>query len=1093
LINYRLGLDVGTNSLGWCVLQIDKDKQPVSMLDWGVRIFDDGREPAKKDIPGESSAVQRRVARGMRRRYDRLIMRRKNTIKQLVKFGLFPEDKNARKELEKLNPLQLRNDAIEKKLTPYETGRALFHLQQRRGFKSNRKDAQKDGNNELAGMKGAIADLEQILESQYTLGQFLYKQNIERKPIRFRSKVNEKGKAEYNFYPSRQMAEDEFKSIWETQQKHNPTIFTEDARKAIHKAIFHQRPLKPQPKGKCSIFSTDTRMDWALPSAQKFRIIKEVNNLAFTAPYSMRGQKLNGEQRNKLYTELSLKNHLTFTQIKKALGSSEYQFNLEVPGRDKIEGDRTAKIMRDEKRFGKEWDKLTLEQQDDIISKIIIDDEKHPDYMDDETLENWLCENYKITHEQANKVVNAPLPDGCASFGKTVISAILPKMEEGMLEYEAIAACGWNHSNDNTGEIYDILPYYGEILEKHVVKNEKSSDPMVRKYGRIGNPTVHIALNQIRRLMNKLKERYGCWPQEIVIEMARNLKNGTKEISKIVKEIDKNTKQREKWKEEIEACKSGAKATKDDYVKMKLWTELATDPTQRKCVYTGKTISQSMLFSGNQVQVDHILPKSRTLDNTSANLVLVTSEGNQIKKNRTPYEAFKNRDDECSYEKVLERSNSLPKSKRWRFFEDAMEIFDSKAKTIVRKSSIDGGEIVIDTCLEPFAARQLNDTSYIAKIGKKYLAYACENGESSVIATPGTLTGLLRKSWGLNDLISTDGEKNRNDHRHHAIDALIVALTTRSMVQRVSTAAAREEKERIKIEKILGEQKPWAGFEWEGLQKRLDEIVVSHKPDHGSPAQKGGGTSGRMHEDTYYGYAGEGKKKGTIAIVVRKPLSSITKFSDLDSVRDLALQDALKNFIGDRDDIANTLQEFSSAETINGEPNIWKGIQRIRMLSERTSNVLVNVQKKPDGSPSKIAVGGNNYKADIYRTKEGKKAGKWQIEFIKTFDINKSNFIPNWKKEFPDAEFIMSLYKGDVVAYEDNGQLVIRKIIILPNSGQISLIPCNLSKSETKTPPSIKVGGMEERRFRKLYIEIDGSVYDPLGILTTKPKEYDAA
>src|SRR5262249_48533534 len=156
----------------------------------------------------------------------------------------------------------------------------------------------------------------------------------------------------------------------------------------------------------------------------------------------------------------------------------------------------------------------------------------------------------------------------------------------------------------------DALPYYGKILDKHVVKNEKSSDKMVRDYGRIANPTVHIALNQIRRLMNKLKERYGIWPEEIVIEMARNLKNGTKEVSRIVKEIEKNTKQREKWSADIEQYK-GSKATNDDFIKMKLWEELAKDPTQRKCIYTGRTINQSMLFSGNQVQIDHILPYSR--------------------------------------------------------------------------------------------------------------------------------------------------------------------------------------------------------------------------------------------------------------------------------------------------------------------------------------------------------------------------------------------------------------------------------------------------------------------------------------------------
>lgn len=279
MASYRLGLDIGTNSIGWCALHIDKDGNAIGMLDWGSRIFSDGRN----DKTGDSSAVERRGARGMRRRYDRRLMRKRAVLRMLVHYGLMPEDVAERKKLEALNPLQLRAEALTRKLEPYEIGRALFHLQQRRGFKSNRKDAQKEGDNKIDGMKLAMRDFSQALEGEnLTLGQFLHEQHKERKSTRFRPTA-ENSKLLYDRYPTRKMVEDEFKRIWEAQAKYHPQLLTDEAREKIGDpkkgAIFFQRPLKPQDVGQCTLVPGDKRMAWAMPSAQAFRIIKEIANL----------------------------------------------------------------------------------------------------------------------------------------------------------------------------------------------------------------------------------------------------------------------------------------------------------------------------------------------------------------------------------------------------------------------------------------------------------------------------------------------------------------------------------------------------------------------------------------------------------------------------------------------------------------------------------------------------------------------------------------------------------------------------------------------------------------------------------------------
>lgn len=1079
MLHYRLGLDMGTNSLGWCAVQVQRDGErwvAIGILDLGVRIFDDGREPAKKEVPGESSAVQRRTARGMRRRYDRKLMRKKSTLRELIKAGLMPEDQTERKKLEALEPLKLRSDALTRQLEPYEIGRALFHLQQRRGFKSNRKESRSNSET-VTPMKDAALKLEQLL-TQQTLGQYLYERNKGRQTTRFHAR-KEGSKTLYDFYPTRKLVEEEFNAIWEAQKKYHLRLLSDEAKQAVHHAIFYQRKLKPQPKGHCSIRTDEERMAWAMPTAQHFRIAKEINNLRILRPddfqYKSREelenrQKLSPEQRETLFKALCAQGSMTFKQIRKTLGiDSTTTFNLETPHREKLLGDETAARMRGGKKKGEVfpgWDNLKLEQQDGIIAKLICDDPKDPNYLEDEDLAAWLSEHYGLAPEHAEKVMEAPLPASYAKFGKTVITKILPKMQgKGLMEHDALIACGYNPGDQYTGEICEKLPYYGELLEGHVVRNEKSSDPMVREYGRVANPTVHIALNQLKRLMNTIKGRYGCWPQEIVVEMTRELKKGRTEIAEIIREIEKNTKQRDTWRKEIaERCSIPEENISDyDLAKMKLWYELEGDATHRKCVFSGEMISLTRLF--DDVEIEHILPRSQTLDNTSANKTLATREANRLKANQIPYEAFKNMTGKYAYEAIWERAQALPKSKRWRFLPDAMERFTAKGD---------------------FAARQLNDTSYMARLATKYLAYSCEQGKDGVRVTPGALTGLLRKAWGLNALLGDDEEKNRNDHRHHAIDALVIALTDIRTVQQVQRAAAREEEERAKgndaisVKKVLGKEKPAIISDWNALKEAVDRIIVSHKPDHGSPAQHGGGTSGRLHEDTYYGYVGEGDKKGTLKLVLRVPLLSLKNAGELDGIRDKELRDALQQFVYEHE---GSFEEALRAFSVGNHQ--WKGIHSVRVLKEKSTDSMISVKKRNDGLPWKVAQGGSNQRAEIYCPKSGKKAGKWQMEVIKSFDANQKDFVPAWRMEHPDADLVMTLHMNDIVAYEEDGNHTVSRVRKLNSIGQVVLVDPRRAKLENAEGWVASANQLQLKNTRPLYVKVDGSVYDPLGELTT--------
>jgi len=127
----RLGLDVGTNSIGWALIDTDAGR----IIDLGSRIFSDGRDPKS----GASLAVDRRDARAARRRRDRYLGRRSAFLEALIRHGLMPEAAEETRLLAAKDPYVLRARALDEPLTPHEIGRALFHLNQRRGFKSNRK------------------------------------------------------------------------------------------------------------------------------------------------------------------------------------------------------------------------------------------------------------------------------------------------------------------------------------------------------------------------------------------------------------------------------------------------------------------------------------------------------------------------------------------------------------------------------------------------------------------------------------------------------------------------------------------------------------------------------------------------------------------------------------------------------------------------------------------------------------------------------------------------------------------------------------------------------------------------------------------
>ncbi len=181
-MRYRLGIDLGSTSLGWAMIRLNANDQPCAVIKAGVRIFSNGRNPKN----GSSLSVTRREARAARRRRDRFLKRKARMIRTLIEYGFFPAEETQRKALETMDPFTIRAKGLDKALAPAEFGRALFHINQRRGFKSNRKTDTKD--NDAGALKTAINKLREKLDMENcrTVGEWLNKRNVAGQTVRAR-------------------------------------------------------------------------------------------------------------------------------------------------------------------------------------------------------------------------------------------------------------------------------------------------------------------------------------------------------------------------------------------------------------------------------------------------------------------------------------------------------------------------------------------------------------------------------------------------------------------------------------------------------------------------------------------------------------------------------------------------------------------------------------------------------------------------------------------------------------------------------------------------------------------------------------------
>ena len=1050
---YRLGFDIGTNSIGWAAITLGNSGKPICVLDMGVRIFQDGRNPQD----GSSNAVKRRVPRSQRRRRDRYLKRRANLIQALVKCGLMPQSGDERRILQELNPYLLREKALNETLAPYELGRAIFHLNQRRGFKSNRKIATKD-EGEAKKTRAEITALQSSIEESgaRTLGEFLAWRLKKGETVRARIGLN--------LHPDRAMYDAEFNAIRDMQEPYHD--LSTDQWDSLHNAIFFQRRLKPVDPGLCRFEQGERRAPRALPVAQEFRMLQEVNNLKL-AMGSGAERPLEEAERQRAIARLRSGKDIKLRESDnrpakptRDLGlPASVSFNLARGGRKAIEGDITAKRIT--KIVGSLWLGLSLNQRNEIIRTLL--ETEDPKIVCRKAMQEW-----NLSEEQANAIANVPFPDGYSNLSEKAIIKILPHLEQGHLFPDAVVEAGYQHHSDfrTTGSL-KRLPYYGEVLERDVVGADPEKDPKQdgepARWGRIGNPTVHIGLNQLRRVTNKLIEAYGK-PEEIVVELARELKMNREDKQKYERKQKENRERNERLRHSLN--EAGVPVTDDTLMKLRLWEEQGP-PQARCCPYTGDALSFRRVVS-SETEIDHILPWSKTWDNSLANKVVCTVKANRDKGNRSPYEAFGHNPSGYDYSAIQDRTASLPDKKRWRFGPDAME------------HDPDG-----------FLDRQLNETRYLSRTACSYLANLYDEKTENrrrVRVVPGQVTALLRRGWGLNGSLreGTAGEngKQRDDHRHHAIDAFVVANTTEELLRQFAQAAGSAYRE---AEERLAKQAPppWDGFSSNQLKPYLDRMIISHKPDHGTRGVKGK-TTDQLHNETAYGLI-ELSENDHSKVVVRKELLDFKKRGDIEAVRDPFMRSVLLKLW---EDVGGKRSEFAQQAADKGVEfqDHRQLVRRVRVIEEQRVIPI----KNSTGKAYKGYVPGRNAFADIWRMRDG----SWRLVIVSTFDANQPDF--NIERFRPvdkksgrvdhTAKRLMRLQIDDMGALGTGSERRIVRVRKITNAASGPFIVLD-RHNEANVPKRIAEKKMKENKywastllrqgFRKVGVDEIGRLLDP--------------
>jgi CRISPR/Cas system Type II protein with McrA/HNH and RuvC-like nuclease domain len=920
----EVGLDLGTNSVGWAIVAPTDGRAHVVA---GSYVFPEAGEEEGGEFV--SNRRKRGEKRRQRKQLRRKRQRRRSVAHHLADAGFLPPSKDEQfAVLTNLCPYKARAEALDRRLEPYELGRAIYHLAKRRGYLSTaalkligipnvgeldarlaRKAIERtekenaDGEQAKEALKEAKGVLDNIERTRSrldagearTLGELLYQEVRRNRPVRAitgarisrplessvssalgksvwdgmkaeaRKKIldglrklapllqspQEEEKvakhletlSEYGLSHEvavrlastavrnevlgirgdRRMYEEEFDAIVAAQRPYYPDILTDEYVARLRNAVFYQRPLKPTSGlvGNCSILSDKKRCPMATMLAQHSVILQRLTSLnichrdgsqrrlrpeeihilvdALDRPpmLDIGGKKLSWDKASQL---IKLGDDEFFADNPPSEDGKKRRRKKGASGLDGLPGNRTSIVMYD--AIGDKWLRLPNsgnngKSKEGLLHRILTC-QKMKD------IAPGLKRDFSLTDDEIYYLATAKLPDGYNKHCARVLRRIEPFLRKGLVYSEALEAANIREPNVSTEKTPESPSDYAASLKN------------------IANPVVQRAVKNALIVLNAIIAKHGR-PSVVRIELPRDVARTNKQRQ----QVQEAQKRREQYNEAARKALREAGLPGEDsrsVLKVRLWQEAGCRspymPEQEL------TIHQVV----NECDIDHIIPRSRSLDDSYLNLTIAPNQINLAKGDKTPYEAFGHDEERWARIKAyLNTVKSMPQSKKQRILAEKLE---------------ETG----------FVGRDFSDTSYIAR----EVMNAVKATGIPVEVTRGALTAELRKLWGLNEVLPlTDQErdrllsaskrgafKNRDDHRHHALDAIVTALMNRSTFQRLTKYYKTKENYRNVPRSQAPKfelEKPWSSF--------VEDVarVIEAAPVVFQPTRK---VAGALHEET---------------------------------------------------------------------------------------------------------------------------------------------------------------------------------------------------------------------------------------------------
>lgn len=1063
-----LGLDIGSNSVGsaW----IDTGSRLVRL---GVGIFPAGVDETdtKRGTPVNQ---QRREKRSQRRNLARRSARKRALRKLLTTAGLLPADLPEARSLFNLDPWKLRRDGLIRELSPFEFGRALVHLCQRRGVVGIETDPEDP---EEGKVKEGIDRLRaRMAESNAkTFGQFIADLTERRvtplvnhdgqtcaEPVRNRQY---RLKPDEHLYADRDLIREEFRQLWEAQAARSSplsTLLTDDLRRRLdepaqddiwrHKGVlFGQRRTywDTGTLGRCDLEPTDHRCPMADMYAQQFRVIETVNNIRVEE----RGREprpLTADERDKVIAALREQKSGTVATVRKALGINKkavkefIRLNIERDEDREINTDWFYRNVIHGVFTEPTWARLTDRQRDAINAAILrfdADTDSHAGRLGEGCMKWW-----GLDAAGAERLVAAwrsrPKIEKRVNLSRKAIRNLLPYMNRfdarnnrWPTQIEArqhFAEDAQNGASPAQRARYALGGPRLTKADRHYLKKHPNLLPPAPM---LANPVVRKAIHEVRRhVIAHIRKANGKRPDRIVIELARQAKTTERRRNEQLAHNRKREAERRQIVEDFDLTRETLNQQARAIERVLLCRE-----QKRHSAYSNRSITDPMAAKGHDLEVDHIVPLSRSQDNGFSNKLLCFREENRGKGNQTVKEYLA----PAAFAELEQRLGHLEKTnpRKW--------------ENLHRDPQP----------LEAFINSQLTDTAYAAAQVGQYLRDTLFDGERDgkrkVFFTRGSYTAILRRDL---QLIDDDGPKDRGDHRHHAVDAVAIALTGPETIADLAHHAA--EQERVKAESgrwpartPLRAPEEWASPQEfrEQVMDAVQNLVVSHRPVKRR-------LTGAFHEETAYGPVLGRETQFTNRISVdrltpnhlrvpdgwdqlsgqfnapdstggahralRKELAAMADPPPGKSgiVRDRALRDQIRRCFSahgiDPDAFTKEqIKQFAAAGKLKMASGV--PIKSVVLLRTNTDPVIIpkrtwdpatgRMAPDPDPRTRRVYIGGNNHHVELRQDAKGRWSGEvvTALEAARRVRVEKRPAVD--RRDRDQLKFVMSLAEGETV------------------------------------------------------------------------------